>query len=242
MIEENNFDDNNLIFHYNVFDNNNIFNNIENTYNPFFGLGSYNPPKPPNPPNPPNPTPIPCFLKGTKILTINGEKNIEYLKKDDILISYNGKKIKLKNIYTFICKDKNKFTLPYKIPKNTLINDNLCNKDLYLSPLHAILFEKNNFTAVENLSFKQIHSSNIDSLIYYHLVLPNYYTDTIFANGIICEGYGENLKNNKMHKILFKNIYKNKCRKLLSSNEFNKLIEDICLLRKKNKKIHMNFT
>jgi len=92
MIEENNFNDNNLIFDYNVFDDNNIFNNIENTYNPFFGLGSY---KPPNPPNPP---PIPCFLKGTKILTINGEKNIEYLKKEDILISCNGKKIKLKNI------------------------------------------------------------------------------------------------------------------------------------------------
>jgi len=55
MIEENNFNDNNLIFDYNVFDDNNIFNNIENTYNPFFGLGSY---KPPNPPNPP---PIPCF-------------------------------------------------------------------------------------------------------------------------------------------------------------------------------------
>jgi hypothetical protein len=39
-----------LNFHYDIFDNNNnIFDNKENTYNPFFGLGSYKPP--PNPPN-----------------------------------------------------------------------------------------------------------------------------------------------------------------------------------------------
>jgi len=239
MIEENDFYDKDLNFHYDIFDNNNnIFDNEENTYKSFLGLGSYNPP--PNPPNPPNPYPIPCFLKGTKILTINGEINIEYLKKGDILICYNGRKIKLKDIYSFNCKNKNKFTLPYKIPKNTLINDNLCNKDLYLSPLHAILFQKNKFTAVKNLSFNQIDASEISSLTYYHLVLPNYYTDAIFANGIICEGYGKNLKNNKLDTILFEYVYKNKCRKLLSNSEYNYFIKNIPVLFKK--KILMNFT
>jgi len=31
MIEENNFNDNNLIFDYNVFDDNNIFNNMNDS-------------------------------------------------------------------------------------------------------------------------------------------------------------------------------------------------------------------
>ena len=66
MIEENNFYYDKLSFDHNIFHYNNIFDNEENTYKPFLGLGSYN-----APPNPPNPSPIPCFLKGTKILTIN---------------------------------------------------------------------------------------------------------------------------------------------------------------------------
>ena len=150
------------------------------------------------------------------------------MKKGDILICYDGRKIELINIYSVYCKDKNKHTLPYKIPKNTSIHDTVCNKDLYLSPLHEILFEKKLFTSVKNLDFNQIDSSEIDSIVYYHLVLPNYYTDAIFANGIICEGYAEFLtpKNKLYHKIIVETIYKNKCRRLLSNNEFNTFIQE----------------
>lgn len=217
---------------YNLFDlNYDIFNdetdifNSENTYNKLIGGGSFSQPTPPVPPVPPEP--IPCFLKGTKILTNNGEKNIEDLKIGDLLISYDGRKIKLLNIYSFNCKNKNKHTLPYKIPKNTIINGKLCNANLFLSPLHEILFYKNIFTSIKNLSFNQIDKSEIDSITYYHLILPNYYTDSIFANGIICEGLGELTKTNKnFHKIIFNHIYKNNCRKLLTINEFNKFNKD----------------
>lgn len=222
FLNDNDDDDNNLL---NFEEDKNllnseeyIFNNIDYGYQ-LLGLGSYN-------------KNIPCFLKSTKILTIDGEKKIEELKKGDLLICYDKRKIEIKDIYCFTCKKLNKTTLPYKIPKNTKINNEICNDDLYLSPLHQILFYKNLFKCVKNLKFKQIDISeiNADSITYYHIVLPNYYTDAIIANGVICEGFlgnllEQNLSEQIIHnKIIFSKIYKNKCRKLITKNEYDKII------------------
>jgi|LauGreSuBDMM15SN_2_FD.fasta_scaffold73752_1 hypothetical protein len=129
---------------------------------------------------------VPCFLKSTHILTIKGEKKIEDLTKGDYIRCYDGRLIQVIDIYSFVCNhDQN---LPYKIPRNTKINNRICNKDLYLSPLHAVLVG-NTFIAIKYLNFKQTkRSDHTDAITYYHIVLPNYYTDAIIANGIVCEG------------------------------------------------------
>ena len=241
--EDENNDYNSLDFDYDIFNNTlDSFNSIENTNEFFNTKRSYNNTVNLIPQIIEMPYNVPCFLKGTKILTMNGEKNIETLKKGDSLICHDGRIIQLKNIYLFSCKNKNEYTLPYKIPKNTKINDTICNNDLYLSPLHEILVKENLLTAVKNLNFEQIRYDEIETIIYYHLVLPNYYTDAIFANGIVCEGYiGSLLKiNTKYHKIFLKNIYKNNYRKIITNNEFNQLFKNSIIPKLLEEKLKFN--
>jgi intein/homing endonuclease len=227
FINDNEETDNLLNFEDDIFNKSNDLNTFDalDNYYPLFGNGSYK-------------GNVPCFLKSTKILTINGEKKIEELKKGDLLICYDERIIEIKDIYSFTCKDLNKYNIPYKIPKNTKINDRVCNDDLYLSPLHQVLFRGNLFTFVKNLNFRQLDISEIETntITYYHIVLPNYYTDAVIANGIICEGFSEKLSKNLTHnKMIFSKIYKGKYRKLLRPNEFNKIINPVTSIRAQQK-------
>ena len=183
-----------------------------------FGLGIS-----PIPPIPPGP--IPCFIKGTKILTDKGYKLIEKLKYGDNLINNKGDKIKLLDIYTFN-KYKSIENHPCLIKKGTIINDFKCNDDLYLSQNHSILIN-NYFVPVHKL-FKPIKiKDDKDYYSYYHIITENFFTDVIISNGILTETYskkiektlGKNLFNN-----LLNHITKNNCRPLLEKHVFNNLI------------------
>lgn len=161
---------------------------------------------------------VPCFLKSTHILTEYGEKNIEDLKKGDIVRCYDGRLIDIIDIYSF--NTTHKENLPYKIPKYTNINNRTCNCDLYLSPLHAVLVDSM-FIQIQQLPFKQVNHS--DTMTYYHIVLPNFFTDAIIANGIVCEGYAGNMFDKIENRRIAMEVYKKTQRKLLTPNEFNRI-------------------
>jgi len=223
MLEEfNNTEYDNSIFNNEeyLFDNKDIFNKIDDNDFLFYDIRGFTKPTPP----------IPCFLKGTKILTINGEINVEQLTDSDILITHDNRMIKPQEIIKFICKEKNSSTLPYKIPKGTLINNKKCSDNLYLSPFHQVLFYKNLFKSIKDLPFHQICCNEVQELCYYHIILPNYYTDTIIANGIVCEGFGPYFskyftQNKKYHRKILNYICKGKIRILLTMEEFNTFIK-----------------
>jgi len=210
--------DNILNTEENIFNNKDIFNNTNINYKCLNGAGSFLSKNIPIDPS------IPCFLKGTKILTLNGEMYVEDLTCSDILITDDNRMIKVQNIFKFILKEKNHSTLPYKISKDIVINNRKCSNDLYLSPLHQILVSNNLFTSIKYLPFSQIKANEIEEICYYHIVLPNYYTDTIIANGLACEGYGGYLmKGEKIihYKKIEKHTHKGNTRKLISIKKFN---------------------
>jgi len=194
-------------------------------------------PIPPIPPIPPKP--IPCFLKGTHILTTHGEVLIEKLKTTDILLNHLGETIKILDISTFT-RIKNNDTHPYIIPKNTKINNFTCNQDLYISKDHAILFN-NIFIPVHNTEHKMIQyiSNRSDVYEYYHITSENYFTDTIISNGIPTESYGGNLllKNRNLMLYIFYKVVKENTRKILSKNEFIHIVNKY---RLKSNKIPSN--
>jgi hypothetical protein len=222
MLEENNYNNyNNNIFdndNDNIFDDNydNIFDNDNEILIQPFGKGSFKSPQPP----------VPCFLKGTKILTTRGEILIENLLKTDYLLDNLGKPIKILNITKFIREKHNK-THPYIIPKNTEINNYICNEDLYLSRHHAVLFNNNDFIQIHKSNFNIKNDLICNHYEYYHITSKNFFTDVIMANGIPTESYGGNLvnKNNKnLVNHIYKKVLNNKRRKLLSKKEFNKIV------------------
>ena len=190
----------------------------------------------PIPPIPPGP--IPCFMKGTKILTNKGYKLIETLEKGDNLINHKGEKIELLDVYSFK-RYKNIETHPCLIKKGTIINGIKCNDDLYLSQDHSILINKY-FVPVSKLVKPQKINDYKDYYCYYHIVTENFFTDVVISNSIPSETYSVKTKRtlgNQLFNNVLNNITKNDCRVLLDKNEFNHLISKISKTEKMKKMV-----
>ena len=144
---------------------------------------------------------IVCYVKGTLILTDQGDIPIENIKVGDKLIT----KGKIYN-YRFIKKDANlqiepviwisKFKVVYLNSKSRPICikkdafDKDCPfQDLYVSPEHSLLI--NNYMVVassiinENTIYQD--DDNYNSIEYYHLECADHCA--IFANGVLAESY-----------------------------------------------------
>ena len=185
--------------------------------------------------------PVPCFLKGTYILTVNGEKLIEDLTRNDNLITNDNRIIRACKITHYI-RDKTKDILPFVIPKNTTINNKKCNRDLYLSPHHGVQISENVIKQVRALPYNHV-DINVDIVEYYNIILPNFFIDTVIANGIACEGlYCETNKVDKyIYETLGKQIIKHYTRYILNDNMLPRVLSIYNKTNKTNKKnIHHN--
>jgi hypothetical protein len=133
-----------------------------------------------------------CLLEGTEILTPTGSVLIENLKIGDNVITHDGRVVKITHKDTStICRFMlNKNNIPVVIKKGYYN----AYKDLYLSPGHAILINdiyKCALNNIENIeSCGEDFLKNHNPIIYYHIGLENYYTDTIVANGVTVECLG----------------------------------------------------
>ncbi|MEM4326377.1 MAG: Hint domain-containing protein [Candidatus Pacearchaeota archaeon] len=136
------------------------------------------------------PDPIPCYLKGTHILTPKGELLIEDLKEGDEIFTYeNGKlnvdKIKWKG--SLIPKVLNDDSYPIKIC-NSAIRKGVPHRDLFVSPGHSVLIDgklvpakslDNGLTIYQDKSVKNVQ--------YYHIELSRH--SIVFAEGMCAESY-----------------------------------------------------
>ena len=182
-----------------IFNNNNedIFGGESDIEDALYTQSGHYQPEMPSEPN----DPIPCFLKGTKILTTIGEVRIEDLKTTDKLINCLGNKCNIVKIASFK-RGKNKSTHPYVISKDTKINEFVCKEDLYLSKDHAVLINNKYFIEAKNLPFaKQITNLQCEQYEYYHIITDNYLTDTIISNGIPTETFGNYVHTNEVRII-----------------------------------------
>lgn len=137
---------------------------------------------------------IPCLTNTCNILTPTGYLNITNLKKGDHVLTSSNKKVKIQNILktTLPLQEKVK---PYKIPKNSIRN-NIPMIDTYISGNHAYQINKKwKLPKHENLTKEWSE----DYVTFYHIKLPDYYTDHLIVNGIIMEswdGFEPNSKRN----------------------------------------------
>ncbi len=176
---------------------------------------------------------VPCFLRDTKILT--GESNyklVQDLKVGDTVSTPDGRIVPVLRVDSFTCA-ASPSSSPFLIPKGyKTINGFVCLEDLYLSPDHGILIDHEIIVPVKYLGLKQ--ETTRSTLEYFHITLPNFFTDNVLANGLACESYGGNLLlqsqgNDTMLNFnyhLIHRICENKLfRKLLTSREYNVLMD-----------------
>jgi len=151
------------------------------TYNAIFGLQ------------------VPCYAKGTKILTSRGYIPVEDLSKYDMVISNgsirNGKCISGFRVQPILWKghftarglDNN--SKPICIKKNAF-GVNKPFEDLYVSPGHSILVSGKMINADLLINGTTIYRvDDCDEVTYYHVEL--YQHSAIVANGIAAESYKE---------------------------------------------------
>ena len=177
---------------------------------------------------------LPCFLKGTKIKTSQTEyKLIEDLKQGDKVYTPDGRFVSVLKINDFTTS-ADESTSPYIIPRGYHgANEFVCDQDLYLSPDHGVLQDYENIVLAKSMGFKQ--DTTISKLHYYHLTLPNFFTDHVIANGVACESYGRDFLlqcNNNMdilsfHFELLNKVYckKTLARKHITSKKYNVLLD-----------------
>jgi len=128
----------------------------------------------------------PCFPAGTRILTAAGYKAVENLNKSDRIVTSDGRSVPFIPYYRVIEKTT-AATAPYYIPAGTFKN-----KAITLSPHHAIQSSKGvwQIPYLAAKKFTGIRQVNLGERVeYYHIELPNFFTDNIVAEGNVVESY-----------------------------------------------------
>lgn len=144
----------------------------------------------------PKSTPIPCFLKGTRVLTPKGYKAIEKFKDGDLIITDDNRIVPVKMSVRTV-KNTTEFNAPYRIPKN-FFRKGIPQLDVDISPEHAIMFRPNvwiipRILAMATRNVKQIKLG--ETVNYYHLEAPEYIRDNMIVEGMTVETYGRRFKD-----------------------------------------------
>jgi hypothetical protein len=155
--------------------------------------------------------PIPCYSKGTLILTNQGYIKVEDIKEGDIvvregIISSNGileKNIDIKEtpiiwIGKFKPKILNSKSRPICITKNAF-GEECPFVDLYVSPAHCLLINDKKVPSSNLINGITIYQDNdCETVEYYHLECDRH--SAIYANGVLAETY---LEYHSLHREVF---------------------------------------
>jgi hypothetical protein len=152
-----------------------------------------------------DPTFVYCVTEGTLIRTPRGEVAVENLSSGDLVLTADGRAVAADVFMT-----KMNFTTaenaPYLIPARTFGKSQP--NALTVSPRHAVqvrpgVWEIPEFAAKRYPQIQQVGRGK--PVTYYHLRLPNYFTDNYVANGAVVESYaGDAVKAVPAGQALFK--------------------------------------
>ena len=147
---------------------------------------------------------LPCFLRGTRIRTADGDHNVEDLVIGDLLPTAFGRTRPIQWIgrYSYTRSDNSKpwvkDALPVCVTRSAL-GPNVPHSDLYVTKRHAVFFD-NVLAPVGSLingtTIALYDANGLDELEFFHLKLESH--DVIYAEGAPCEtllGVGENPVN-----------------------------------------------
>jgi len=128
-----------------------------------------------------------CFLLGTSIMSPAGAVRIENLRIGDLVNTVRGEAIAVKWIgrhtYRRNGSTWNKSVVPIRVARFAL-DRHTPNKDLYLSPGHALLIDGMLIRAkdlVNGTSIAPVPPADLDTIEYFHIVFDTH--EVIFAEG-----------------------------------------------------------
>jgi hypothetical protein len=151
-----------------------------------------------------NTSALPCFVAGTRIMTPTGEKLVEDLRSGDIILSADGRKLPATIYSTKIAKTTNQ-TAPYLIPANAF-SKSYPPQDIILSPKHAIQSRKGVWEIPQFAEgrYPAVQKTKVGEAVeYFHIELPNFFTDNVIANGSVCESLGSKAQSQLKGKALY---------------------------------------
>ena len=122
-----------------------------------------------------------CFLKGTLIRTMQGERRVEDLIVGDLLPTVFGGAAPIKSI------TRDRFGAPVGIARSALGAD-VPNNDLYVTPNHALLIDGTLVAAgnlLNGITITDLTSFDTDDFEFFHIGLDRH--NVIYANGTPCE-------------------------------------------------------
>lgn len=132
-----------------------------------------------------------CFTTGTLITTPTGEVPVENMRTGDRVLTADHRIVSITKIEKIVVVHASTNNVPYVIERDAF-GASRPYKALRVSPRHAIqiksdLWELPREAAKEN---KKVYADKAvlnETVIYYHLALQDYATDTIIANGLATE-------------------------------------------------------
>lgn len=151
---------------------------------------------------------VPCLVIGTQVLTTNGYKSVELLdRNEDIIVTSDGRHVPF-YLLKYIIEETTAKNAPYCI-KAGAFGRNFPTEDIHLSPLHAFrisnklgLWQIPLFAAKHNTAVIQEELGK--KCEYYHVMLPNYFTDNlVIQGGNVVESFCGKRENYNLN-----NIYK----------------------------------
>jgi hypothetical protein len=125
-----------------------------------------------------------CFPAGERVLTTTGYRAVEELRRGDRLVTADGRNVSAV-VYRLSVPHATEKTAPYHIPAHTF-GRNRPPADIRLSPQHAFQIGKGlwHIPAAAAQTHSAISQYGVgEPITYYHIELPNYFTDNIVMEG-----------------------------------------------------------
>jgi len=152
------------------------------------------------------PTAVPCFLRGTKILTSKGEAHVEDLVIGDLVVTADGKAMPIRWIGRNLFKKAGTRPWPESVQpilvSRFAIDDKTPHADLYLSPGHALYIDGVLIPVkhlINGTSIMPAMPEGMDAVEYFQIELETH--EVIFAEGtpvesfLVTDGNRENFTN-----------------------------------------------
>jgi hypothetical protein len=130
---------------------------------------------------------VPCFPKGTRVLTASGYKTVESLTQGELVQTADGRQVPVK-LYGTHLSATNTVTAPFRIPKGVFGVAH----DLLLSPDHAFQVQKGLWMIPKHAAAlsEKVEQVLVGSpMTYYHIECPRYLQDNLVVDGVVVESY-----------------------------------------------------
>jgi hypothetical protein len=138
----------------------------------------------------------PCFLKGTRIRVVGGEKRIEDIRIGDLVVTKSGiaKPVRWVARRRYRKEPGSPWVeniQPVRIAQDAL-GPNTPSSDLFISDTHALHFEGDLIPALDllnDMTIARYPAKEFDEIEYFHVRLDTH--DVIYAEGAECESLGD---------------------------------------------------